>query len=241
MPDRDVPQDEEHPVAAGLIALIGVGLVVGLIAGLAALAGTQLLGLDDDDASAQDTTADSLYLPKPQKTTGSRGPSSRSRRPARPAHRARSSQPSEPETSKDKKPKKGISLSASMTEVSPMQQIDLTGVYPGGEGAILQVQRFDQRAGRTSRSRSRSATRRSPPTSRPARAGSNGSGSSTPAPARPSNEVSRHRPAERHRRSASTVESALPSSSRPSPVPSSPSTPITRHAVASGRDARPRH
>ena len=23
-----------------------------------------------------------------------------------------------------------------------MQQIDLTGVYPGGEGAILQVQRF---------------------------------------------------------------------------------------------------
>ena len=24
-----------------------------------------------------------------------------------------------------------------------MQQIDLTGVYPGGEGAILQVQRFE--------------------------------------------------------------------------------------------------
>jgi len=26
--------------------------------------------------------------------------------------------------------------------VTPMDQIDLTGVYPGGEGAILQVQRF---------------------------------------------------------------------------------------------------
>jgi hypothetical protein len=26
--------------------------------------------------------------------------------------------------------------------VGPMQQFDLTGVYPGGEGAILGVQRF---------------------------------------------------------------------------------------------------
>ena len=35
-----------------------------------------------------------------------------------------------------------ITLSAGQTSVAPMEQIDLTGVYPGGEGAILQVQKF---------------------------------------------------------------------------------------------------
>ena len=30
--------------------------------------------------------------------------------------------------------------------VSPMQQIDLTGTYQGGEGAVLQVQRFENGA-----------------------------------------------------------------------------------------------
>jgi len=34
-------------------------------------------------------------------------------------------------------------LSASQTEVSKFEQIDLTGVYVGGEGAILQVQRLE--------------------------------------------------------------------------------------------------
>ena len=57
-----------------------------------------------------------------------------------------------------------------------MEQIDLTGVYPGGEGAILQVQRFEDGSwddfpvavsvsGETSR-----------PTSRPARPARPGSG-----------------------------------------------------------------
>ena len=45
MPDRVLPDSEKHPVAAGLLALVGVGLVVGLIAGLAALAGSRMLGL----------------------------------------------------------------------------------------------------------------------------------------------------------------------------------------------------
>ena len=39
-----------------------------------------------------------------------------------------------------------ISLSASQVSVSPMQQIDLTGTYPTGEGAILQVQRLENGA-----------------------------------------------------------------------------------------------
>ena len=97
MPDRLMPDSEEHPVAAGLIALVGVGLAVGLIIGIVALVATRMMGLGGENASAQTTSQESLYLPRPEKTTGPSG---------------------------------------------PLITLDLTGVYPGGEGAILQVQRF---------------------------------------------------------------------------------------------------
>ncbi len=140
MPDQGLPDSEKHPVAAGLLALVGVGLVVGLIAGLAALAGTRMLGLGGENATAQTTSEESLYLPRPEKTTGPSGPLITL---APGATESPSTEPSEGQSSKPPKPpKKEISLSASQTQVAPMEQIDLTGVYPGGEGAILQVQRF---------------------------------------------------------------------------------------------------
>ncbi len=140
MPDRGLPDSENHPVAAGLLALVGVGLVVGLIAGLAALAGTRMLGLGGENATAQATSEESLFLPRPEKTTGSSGPLITL---APGAPESPSQEPSQGQSSKPAKPpKKEISLSASQTSVAPMEQIDLTGVYPGGEGAILQVQRF---------------------------------------------------------------------------------------------------
>ena len=48
MADQDPTPREEHPVLTGLIALVGVALVVGLILGGGALAATKVLGLDDD-------------------------------------------------------------------------------------------------------------------------------------------------------------------------------------------------
>jgi hypothetical protein len=141
VPDRVLPDGEKHPVAAGLLALVGVGLVVGLIAGLAALAGTRMLGLGGENASAQTTSEESLYLPRPERTTGPSGPlitlapGETASPSAEPSEGQQSSKPA-------KKPKKEISLSVTQTSVAPMEQIDLTGVYPGGEGAILQVQRF---------------------------------------------------------------------------------------------------
>jgi hypothetical protein len=143
VPDRPLPDSEEHPVAAGLIALVGVGLAVGLIIGIVALAATRMMGLGGENASAQTTSQESLYLPKPEKTTGPSGPlitlaPGESESPTGQA--AQGKQPSR--SPKPAKAKKEISLSASQTSVQPMDQIDLTGVYPGGEGAILQVQRF---------------------------------------------------------------------------------------------------
>jgi len=141
VPDRILPDSEKHPVAAGLLALVGVGLVVGLIVGIAALVGTRMVGLGGDQAAAQSTSDQSLYLPKPEKTTGPSGPlitlaPGASESPAdEPSSNGPSAKPPKPA-------KKEISLSASQNSVAPMEQIDLTGVYPGGEGAILQVQRF---------------------------------------------------------------------------------------------------
>ena len=68
MPDREVPESENHPVVAGLLALVGVGLAVGLIAGLAALVGVQVLGLGDAGASDRATAQQSLYIPPPEPT-----------------------------------------------------------------------------------------------------------------------------------------------------------------------------
>jgi hypothetical protein len=141
--ENDGPTDERHPIVAGLLALLAVGLTVGLVLGGAALAATQVLGVGDDDSASDDSSSDaSLYLPHPEKTGRADGPlitldpggqQSQESEPKGPE-----SKPTESET-KDKSP---ISLSAAQTEVGPMEPIDLTGVYPGGEGAILQVQQF---------------------------------------------------------------------------------------------------
>jgi hypothetical protein len=40
-------------------------------------------------------------------------------------------------------PEDAISLSAAVTQVRPGEPIDLSGVYPGGEGATLVVQRLE--------------------------------------------------------------------------------------------------
>jgi hypothetical protein len=40
------------------------------------------------------------------------------------------------------KPKKRISLQAGEQSVAPMGRIDLSGTYQGGEGAVLNVQKF---------------------------------------------------------------------------------------------------
>ena len=142
MPDRVPPDSEEHPVAAGLIALVGVGLAVGLIIGAVALVATRVMGLGGDNASAQTTSQESLYLPRPEKSTGPSGPLITLAPGETKSPSGQSSQGQPSKSPKPAKAKKEISLSASQTSVEPMDQIDLTGVDPGGEGAILQVQRF---------------------------------------------------------------------------------------------------
>lgn len=134
---------ERHPIAAGLFALLAVGLSVGLILGGAALAATQVLGVGEEDTGSDDSTSDaSLYLPRPERT--GRADEPLLTLSPTDSEATEKSDPVDPETAESESETEdvAISLSAGQTEVGPMEPIDLTGVYPGGEGAILQVQQY---------------------------------------------------------------------------------------------------
>jgi len=138
-PEEQGPSERrDRPILTGLVALVGVGLVVGLVLGGGALAATRLLGLggeEESSSTAEATERDTLVLPEPEETDEPDGPLITLRPDPQQSDRP-SQEPTEEED-------EGITLSAGQTQVSPMGQIDLTGVYPGGEGAILQVQRFE--------------------------------------------------------------------------------------------------
>ncbi|WP_459980525.1 hypothetical protein [Nocardioides sp. AN3] len=123
--------DEKHPIVAALLALLGVGLVIGLLLGLVTLAASHVAGLGGDGQSGATDAGPSLYLPSPTPTQSSGAAASVSP----------SSLPSATSRATKSAPAKQITLQSSETSVSPMQRIDLTGVYPGGEGAVLHVQR----------------------------------------------------------------------------------------------------
>ena len=136
---EQLPEGPEHPIASGLAALVGVTLAVGLILGLVVLAGTKVLGLDGESDSGSSSGGRSMYLPKPEKTPTETGPQI-TLAPEQESESAESTPSADPTATKSAR--KQISLSASTTQAAPMEQFNLTGVYPGGEGAILTVQRF---------------------------------------------------------------------------------------------------
>jgi hypothetical protein len=129
--------DEQRPVLAGLLALVGVAVAIGLVAAVAVVGGAHLLGLGGGRADGGAAGAGaSMYLPKPSKTPPASGPSI--------TLGTSSTQPTDTNTPSPtlKKPRKRISLQAGEQSVAPMARIDLSGTYPGGEGAVLNVQKF---------------------------------------------------------------------------------------------------
>lgn len=140
---EQLPENPDgHPIAAGLIALVGVAVVVGLVLGLVVLAGTSVLGLGGESEESTSTSERSMYLPKPERTPKETEPQV-TLAPGESESSASGESEASEKPSKSESPRKQITLSASTTTSAPMEQFDLTGVYPSGEGAILQVQRFE--------------------------------------------------------------------------------------------------
>ena len=75
---------ENRPVLTGLVALVGVAVVIGLLGGLAVLVGVKAAGIGDTtEASSDDPTSSATFrLPKPTETS-SETTSPRRRSPAR--------------------------------------------------------------------------------------------------------------------------------------------------------------
>lgn len=131
------PPSEGHPIVAGLLALVGVAVAVGLILGGVAIAGARVLGVNDSGGSTGTTSERSLYVPRPEKTPKETSPQIT----LAPGDPTSTTSPAQEPTASES-PRKQITLSAGATTVGSMERLDLTGVYAGGEGAILRVERF---------------------------------------------------------------------------------------------------
>lgn len=127
-------------MASGLLALVGVGVAIGVLLGLIAIVAVHATGLTSSSSVDVGDAGATLYLPKLSETQDESAPLIT----LQPSPSSSPSDTSSAEPSPTEKPSKatGINLTAGTTAVAPMEQIDLTGTYPDGEGAVLQVQRF---------------------------------------------------------------------------------------------------
>lgn len=125
-----MPGNREHPIVEGLTAMVVVALGFALLFGIgAALAGSVFSG-DSSGADGGPGGEASMYLPKPTLSGDtSAGP-------------LVSAGPESSASTTSATPTTEIVLEAGQKAVAPMQQIDLSGTYPGGDGAQLEVQRF---------------------------------------------------------------------------------------------------
>ena len=113
---------ENRPVLTGLVALVGVAVVIGLLGGLAVLVGVKAAGIGDTTEATDDPTSSATFrLPEPTETSTETTPEE--------------TEPSPGDEASSEAPAEGISLTAAQqSRSSPMQQIDLTGTYPAGRG-----------------------------------------------------------------------------------------------------------
>ena len=140
----DGPDRRDRPDLAvlwGLVALVAVAVVVGGVLGVGAMLATKATGLAGGGESTADTTGrETLFLPEPSETSSEPEPYitlSEVPEPGLPSSTF-SETPSKPATE--------ITLESAQTVVGPMEPIDLSGEYRGGDGAVLRVQRFESGA-----------------------------------------------------------------------------------------------
>lgn len=129
-------EHKEHPVLWGLGAMLVVAAAVGVLIGIGALGVTRVLGLSGGGSGSGASAGATMVIPEPSDTRSSESDSGS-------AETTTSPSPSPGQQSSSTADATAITLQSAQSAVAPMQQIDLSGSYPGGDGAILQVQRFE--------------------------------------------------------------------------------------------------
>ena len=141
----DKPWTRQLFVVVGV--LVAVALVIGAIVSVIALGAAKITGIDSAWSTA--SSRPSLYLPSGKPTVGlepypepsgvlGRTRKSPSASGSGTSGSSRSSSPDSPTPRKS-----GITLQLFPAQVSAGQRINITGLYANGEGATLQVQRFE--------------------------------------------------------------------------------------------------
>lgn len=139
--DRGCSVKDEHAnvrrqLLIGLGALLATALVIGGTVSVVVLGAANLAGVGSAGSAASEEP--SLYRP----TTA--GASAEPQEPE-PTEQAEPQASDKPEPKKQRDARRQISLSASPERASTYEVIYLTGTYLGGNGATLQVQRFEGR------------------------------------------------------------------------------------------------
>lgn len=138
--DRDMEPDDDtswrRQLVIGLGALVAISLLVGGIVGALAVGAAKLSGIES--AGGGPAVEPSLYIP-----TGEPSTTPESYPDPTAPDRSPTAEPSESPEPSPSKPSRRISLQVFPTEVSPGERINFSGLYPAGEGATLQVQRFE--------------------------------------------------------------------------------------------------
>lgn len=147
---NDQPRtSERHPVVTGVVALVAVGLVVGLVLGGVAWAGARFAGLGGDGSASGDPGAsqtegdgDRMILPRPRETEANPDPLI-TLAPI-PGAKSESAAPGERRERREREgEEREISLSSGQQAVDVFGQIDLIGQYADGDGRVLQVERYE--------------------------------------------------------------------------------------------------
>ena len=132
--------DDETPWArqllVGLGALLAISLLVGTVVGAMALGAAKLSGIES--AGGGPTREPSLFIPSGEPSTSPEAYPD----PPDVSEPSPTEEPTTASPSPTKQPRP-ITLQVFPGSVSPGERINLTGVYPTGEGATLQVQRFE--------------------------------------------------------------------------------------------------
>lgn len=154
MSDQQDPH-VDRPVLNGLVALLAVALGVGAVLAVVALVGSRVLGLGDSDGStaSDQNVQESAVIPSPSETVEASGPRITLHTEDPDETATADSSDGESESSDDESDEESsdatetagpgdISLQAAANSVASGERIYFSGVYPGGEGAVLQVERF---------------------------------------------------------------------------------------------------
>ncbi len=131
-------------VLVGLGALAVVSLLVGGVVGLVALGAARLTGVGETTRAAP--AEPSVYIPTRAPTTTPQAypdPPGASSQDQGASASPKAQEPKKKEEKKKKRAARPITLKASPAEVAGGERINLTGAYPRGDGATLQVQRFE--------------------------------------------------------------------------------------------------